>query len=42
MFYFAGEERYRSITPSYYRGAHGCILMFDVTKYQTFENITLW
>ncbi|XP_063397310.1 uncharacterized protein LOC134681591 [Mytilus trossulus] len=42
IFDTAGEERYRSITPSYYRGAHGCLLMFDVTKTHTFEHIPLW
>lgn len=38
----AGQERYRSITSSYYRGAHGCLLVFDVTKRTSFEHCTEW
>ncbi|XP_041350189.1 ras-related protein RABD2a-like [Gigantopelta aegis] len=38
----AGQERYRSLTSSYYRGAHGCIIMFDVTNKSSFENVTAW
>ncbi|XP_071093224.1 uncharacterized protein [Haliotis cracherodii] len=37
-----GQERYRSLTSSYYRGAHGCILMYDVTREETFHNIQNW
>ncbi|KAL8562021.1 hypothetical protein ACOMHN_031792 [Nucella lapillus] len=37
-----GQERYRSMTTSYYRGAHGCLLMFDVTKEDTFTNLDTW
>lgn len=38
----AGQERYRSLTASYYRGAHGCLILFDVTKYHTFESVSSW
>lgn len=38
----AGQERYRSMTSSYYRGAHGCLIMFDVTKESSFENLDSW
>ena len=38
----AGQERYRSLTASYYRGAHGCLLLFDVTKAHTFDNVSSW
>ena len=38
----AGQERFKSITQSYYRGAHGIITVYDVTKASTFENIQKW
>jgi Ras-related protein Rab-11A len=38
----AGQERYRAITSAYYRGAVGALLVYDITKKQTFENINRW
>ena len=38
----AGQERFRTIAKSYYRGAHGIILVFDVTNPKTFDNIKMW
>jgi len=38
----AGQESFRSITRSYYRGASGALLTFDVTRRQTFESIGGW
>ena len=38
----AGQERFRSITKSYYKGAHGIILMYDVTNRKTYDNIKKW
>ncbi|OVA00135.1 Small GTPase superfamily [Macleaya cordata] len=38
----AGQERYRAITSAYYRGALGAILVYDVTKPTTFENVGRW
>uniref|UniRef100_A0ACD5XF67 Uncharacterized protein n=1 Tax=Avena sativa TaxID=4498 RepID=A0ACD5XF67_AVESA len=38
----AGQERYRAITSAYYRGAVGALLVFDITKRQTFDNVERW
>ncbi|CAK1362007.1 Ras-related protein Rab-11A [Cercospora beticola] len=38
----AGQERYRAITSAYYRGAVGALLCYDLTKSQTFDNVTRW
>ncbi|KAI0729884.1 ras-domain-containing protein [Fomitopsis betulina] len=38
----AGTESFRSITRSYYRGAAGCLLVYDVTQRQTFVNARSW
>eukprot|EP00750_Incisomonas_marina_P001087 INCI10899.1.p1 GENE.INCI10899.1~~INCI10899.1.p1 ORF type:complete len:212 (-),score=39.35 INCI10899.1:191-826(-) len=38
----AGQERFRTLTSSYYRGAHGIILCYDVTRGQTFDNLDQW
>ncbi|THG23804.1 hypothetical protein TEA_025395 [Camellia sinensis var. sinensis] len=37
-----GQERYRAITNAYYRGAVGALLVYDITKRQTFENVQRW
>lgn len=38
----AGQERFRAITNAYYRGAQGAIVVYDLTKQRTFENILKW
>ncbi|KAE8690771.1 Ras-related protein RABA2a [Hibiscus syriacus] len=38
----AGQERYRAITGAYYRGALGALLVYDVSKPTTFENVSRW
>ena len=38
----AGQEKYRSITSSYYKGAQGCLLVYDITRKDTFDNIDKW
>eukprot|EP00961_Rhodomonas_salina_P260656 3522591-Rhodomonas_salina.1 len=38
----AGQERYRAITSAYYRGAVGALLVYDIAKHLTFENVDRW
>merc|ERR1719189_1335280 len=38
----AGQERYRAITRAHYRRAAGAILVYDVTRQQTFQNCAKW
>jgi Ras-related protein Rab-8A len=38
----AGQERFRTITTSYYRGAHGVLVVYDITDRKTFEDIGTW
>ena len=38
----AGQETYKSITRSYFRGASGALLVFDITRRNTFDSVTQW
>ncbi|KAL7309057.1 hypothetical protein PS15m_011183 [Mucor circinelloides] len=38
----AGQERYRSITKRYYRGSVGALLVYDITKRESFDNLGRW
>lgn len=37
-----GQERYRSLTNSFYRGTNGCVLCFDVTNAESFNSLDRW
>eukprot|EP01132_Coremiostelium_polycephalum_P005404 gene5404-6741_t len=38
----AGQERFKTITTSYYRGAHGLIIVYDITNMDSFNSIKRW
>lgn len=38
----AGQETYKSVTRSYFRGASGALLVFDLTRRSTFQHVTDW
>ena len=38
----AGQERFRALTTSYYRGAHGVIVVYDVTEQASFDHLEQW
>jgi len=38
----AGQEKFRSITKAYYRGADGLLIVYDITEKQSFDNVKNW
>ena len=38
----AGEERFKAITKSYYKGSDGAVLLYDITERKTFEHVKEW
>lgn len=38
----AGQEHFRAVTRSYFRNAAGCLLVYDITRRKTFENVQMW
>ena len=38
----AGQDRYRTIAKNYYKGSHGILLLYDITKISSFDNIREW
>ncbi|KAL7103095.1 hypothetical protein ACP275_08G160100 [Erythranthe tilingii] len=38
----AGQERFRAVTSAYYRGAVGALMVYDISRHETFENIGRW
>lgn len=39
---FAGEKRFRFFLPNYTRGAQGCLLCYDITRYTSFNHLQEW
>eukprot|EP00731_Ephydatia_muelleri_P019672 Em0012g497a len=38
----AGQENYRALAPTYYRGASGVVVVYDITRRETFEHVEYW
>ncbi|XVE84626.1 hypothetical protein DITRI_Ditri17bG0027800 [Diplodiscus trichospermus] len=38
----AGQERFRAVTSAYYRGAFGALVVYDISRRATFDNISRW
>ncbi|KAI0868771.1 ras family-domain-containing protein [Hypoxylon argillaceum] len=42
IFDTAGQERFRTLSTSYYRGAHGVILVYDISSKKSFVSMEKW
>lgn len=42
LFYQAGQEKFRAMTPMYYRNANAALLVFDLTNYNSFVEVKGW
>lgn len=38
----AGQEKFKTITAAYYKGAHGIIVMYDITDRESFSDLQNW
>ena len=38
----AGQDRFHSLTRNYFKGAHGIILLYDITTQSSFDNVSKW
>jgi Ras-related protein Rab-2A len=38
----AGQDRFRAIVRSYYRGAAGALLVYDITRRDSFDHVSQW
>lgn len=38
----AGQERFKAFSSAYYNGAHGAIIVYDISKRETFDNVENW
>jgi len=38
----AGQEKYRSLAPMYYRGAAAAVVVYDITRAHTFRTLRMW
>ena len=38
----AGQERYKAITTTYYKGAKGALIVYDITRKETFDSVDRW
>ncbi|MCD6514937.1 MAG: GTP-binding protein [Candidatus Odinarchaeota archaeon] len=37
-----GQERFRHVRPQYYKNAHGALLVYDITNFESFEKLISW